>query len=477
MKSAETKYLKAKDYVSYSAANLCQSIMFGLVQGYLFIFYTTVFKINPAIVGTVFLIIKIWDGINDPIMGTIIDRTRSKWGKMRPYLIFGSIPFSLITISLFIPWSLSENLKVVYMFITYFIWEAFSTVVDVPMAGISAIVSPNSNERTKIISIGRISGSIGGELSTILVAAAFLITKSAAVVYAGTAVVAGLIAPVFVINGGLRLKEKIPPSIEKPRIRDAFKYLFINKPLLLLISGNFLSFFRNIVSASVVYFVSYVYLQPSIQVFFILPGSISSLVGMIISPALKQRFEAKTLFIGATLIHSAGLAVMFVAGQFTMNTVILASLLCIAMMPVGILNVIPTLMCADTIDYMEWKTGQRQEGISFALMSLRSKIASGFKDFTMSLILVAIGFTAAGTGALIPGRTDMYMQSEFTQRGIFMMMTIIPAVTNLLSVVPFLFYDLSGEKLKKIREELAQRRSLWKNSENAPVGETGPQGE
>jgi len=189
----EKKHLKFGDYASYSLANFCQSILFGLVQGYLFIFYTSVFMIHPAIVGTAFLVVKIWDGINDPIMGTIIDRTRSKWGKMRPYLIFGAIPFSLVTISLFIPWNISEGFKIVYMFVTFLTWEAFSTVVDVPMAGISAIVSSNTNERTKIISVGRIAGSAGGEVSTALVALAFLLTKSAAAVYIGTAVVAGIL--------------------------------------------------------------------------------------------------------------------------------------------------------------------------------------------------------------------------------------------------------------------------------------------
>lgn len=455
----EKKYLKFGDYASYSLANFCQSILFGLVQGYLFIFYTSVLMIHPAIVGTAFLIVKIWDGVNDPIMGTIIDRTRTKWGKMRPYLIFGAIPFSLVTISLFIPWNLSDGFKIVYMFVTFLTWEAFSTVVDVPMAGISAIVSTNTNERTKIISVGRIAGSAGGEIATVLVAVAFLLTKSAAVVYIGTVIVAGIVAPVFVISGGLKMKEVIPPSIEKPKIKDAFIYLYKNKPLLLLISGHFLSFFRNIVSASVVYFVSYVYLQPSLQIFFALPGSLSSLAGMILSPYLKRRFEAKTLYIAATIFHSVWLVIMFIVGQFTMNVYILAAILCIAMTPVGILNVIPSLMLTDTIDYMEWKTGQRQEGISFSLMSLRGKIASGFKDFTMSMILVAIGFSATGTGVLIPDRTDMYMQTDATQVGLFAMMTLIPALTNLVSIIPFLFYKLSGSRLKSIREELEQRRS------------------
>lgn len=467
MTTEEKKYLKFGDYASYSLANFCQSILFGLVQGYLFIFYTSVFMIHPAIVGTAFLVVKIWDGVNDPIMGTIIDRTRTKWGKMRPYLIFGSIPFSLITISLFIPWNISDAFKIAYMFITFLTWEAFSTVVDVPMAGISAVASPNTNERTKIISVGRIAGSAGGEIATALVALGFLLTKSAAAVYIGTAVIAGIVTPVFVIAGGLKLKERIPPSIEKPRIKDAFVYLFQNKPLLLLIGGHFLSFFRNIVSASVVYFVSYVYLKPSMQIFFALPGSLSSLVGMILSPYLKRRFEAKTLYIAATLFHSFWLLVMFIVGQFTMNPVILATILCIAMTPVGILNVIPSLMLTDTIDYMEWKTGQRQEGISFSLMSLRGKIASGFKDFVMSLILVAIGFSALGTGSLLPGRTDLYMQTEATQAGIFAMMTIIPALTNLVSIIPFLFYKLSGSRLSTIREELEVRRAAQAPAENS----------
>ncbi len=99
----EKKYLKAKDYITFSMARFATAAISGLVQGYLLIFYTSVLGIDPLKVGTMFLIAKIWDGINDPIMGVIVDKTRSKMGKMRPYLLYGAVPFGLVIIAMFLP--------------------------------------------------------------------------------------------------------------------------------------------------------------------------------------------------------------------------------------------------------------------------------------------------------------------------------------------------------------------------------------
>lgn len=461
----EAKYLNKGDYISFSLASFASSAVNGLAQGYLLIFYTAILDINPKATALMFLIAKIWDGINDPIMGVIVDKTRTRWGKMRPYLILGAIPFGIIAISLFLPVNFSYNGRVIYMYITYFAYGIIATIVGVPLGGLSAVVSPNTQERTKIISISRILGSIGEQSALVLISVLLIVTgKKMGLSYMLTAMIIGCIAPVFMIISGIRLKERIEPSSETPNILDGFKYLFKNKPFLLMIFSNLLTFFRNLVSAAIIYVVTYIYCNGSLQIWFALPGAIASMLGMLFAPALKKRMEAKQLFILATIWHSIGLAVVFLIG-YQVHWSVTAAFMFIAMLPVGILNVVPTLMAADTLDYWEHKTGERREGVTFSLMGLRSKVASGFKDFVLSYLLIFVGFSKMGTGELMPG-TDTYFQTPETQKGLFMIFTIIPAITNLISILPMMFYNLQGERLQEIRLELEKRRNTKEVDKN-----------
>lgn len=464
----QTKYLKNKDYIFFSLATFASSAINGLAQGYLLFFYTAIMGIPLSAVGIMFLIAKIWDGINDPIMGVIVDKTRSKYGKMRPYLIFGSIPFAVFTILLFSNLSFVKTMdaKIIYMYVTYLAFGMLGTLVGVPLGGLPAVVSPNVQERTKIISISRILGSVGEQSALVLISLGLLLlNNNYSTTYTMTAWIIGIIAPIFMVLSGLVLKERIEPTKETPKVLDGFKYLFKNKPFFLLILSNLLTFFRNLVSAAIIYVVSYIYCNGSLQIFFALPGAIASMVGMMFAPKLKKRFNAKQLFIIATIWHSVSLAVVFLLGM-NMPWIVIALAMFVAMLPVGVLNVVPHLMAADTLDYWEYKTGQRQEGITFSLMGLRSKISSGLKDYVLAFLLSYFLFTQPLE--LIDGHTPV--QSLYTQKGIFMIYTIIPAVLNLVSIIPILFYDLTGERIEKIQEELIMRRR--QNEENNEGGHT-----
>ncbi len=457
---ANKKYLKPRDYAFFSLAQFASSAVTGLVQGYLLFFYTVCVGIPAAQVGVMFLFSKIFDGLNDPIMGVIVDKTRSKWGKMRPYLFFGAIPWGILTIIMFMPSIYSTmgstTAKVAFMWITYLLYSILGTVVGIPLQGLPAVASPNTDERAKIISISRILGSIGEQSALVLVTLFLLITKNDYPnSYMLMALVIGILGPIFMLLGSKFIKERLEPTDRTPNILEGFKYLFKNKQFLLLICSNLLTFFRNFVSAMIIYVVSYIYNDGSLQIIFALPGAIASMIGMMIAPKLRKMMDSKKLFVFATIWHSVALAIIFfiylVGGTWWW---LVAIMMFAAMIPVGILNVIPHLMATDTLDYWEDKTGDRCEGITFSLMSLRSKISSGFKDYVMSYLLVYFGFSQA-----LPFLSDHTpVQSDFTKFGLFAIYTIIPAVLNLVSIVPILFYKLSGKKMAEIQGRLAVKR-------------------
>lgn len=456
---ANKKYLKKRDYIFFSLAQFASSAVTGLVQGYLLFFYTVCVGISPAAVGTMFLVSKIFDGLNDPIMGVIVDRTRTKWGKMRPYLFGAAIPWGILTIIMFMPGiytSMNGAGKVAFMWITYLLYSILGTAVGVPLNGLPAVASPNTDERAKIISISRILGSIGEQSALVLLTLFLIITQdNYPSSYMLMALIIGILGPLFMVLGAKFVKERLEPTSRTPNVLEGFKYLFKNKQFLLLIGSNLLTFFRNFVSAMIIYVVSYIYANGSLQIIFSLPGAVASMIGMMLAPKMRKLMDSKRLFILATIWHSVALALIFfiyiIGGKAWW---LVAILMFIAMIPVGILNVIPHLMATDTLDYWEDKTGDRCEGITFSLMSLRSKISSGLKDYTMSYLLVFFGFSQA-----LPFLSDHTpVQSDFTKLGLFSIYTIIPAVLNLISIVPILFYKLSGKKMAEIQGRLAVKR-------------------
>ena len=231
---------------------------------------------------------------------------------------------------------------------------------------------------------------------------------------------------------------------------------------MILICSNLLTFFRNLVSAAIMYVVAYIYGNGSLQIAFALPGAIASMIGMLFAPKLKRHFNAKQLFIIATIWHSVCLVGVYFVGM-TVPWYLIAILMFFTMLPVGVLNVVPHLMAADTIDYWEHKTGQRQEGITYSLMGLRSKVSSGLKDYFLTFLLGYFLFSQPL--GFVEGHVPV--QSEYTKGGLFAIYTIIPAVLNLVSIVPMLFYNLTGARIRNIQEELAIRHEERRLAEQA----------
>lgn len=459
----EKKHLKFRDYASFGGAMFANGAVTGLMQAYLLTYCLLIIPESRYMLGVIFFLVKVWDGVNDPILGLIIDKTKTRWGKMRPYIIFAAIPFGLLSIVFFIlPSTFPPALNLTLIFVLYILWDTVSTLVDVPLNGLYSVITPNSKERTKLVTFTRLLGSAGGEAALVLYTIYLIIFGDDLMKESITAaaITIGALAPILLIWGAVNSKERLAPPIqEKATLKDTVKYLKQNKPLIFLLFANLLTFFRHVVSASIIYLVAIVFAEPSKQIIFSIPGAIASVLGMLLAPYMKKRFDSKSIFIISTIAHSVGLVMVFVVGKSVMATnmsmalYIVAALSFVAMLPVGLLNTVPTLMATDIIDYMELKTGKRFEGMTFSLMTLRGKVASGFKDAWMIFLLVYI-FKLAGDR----NSSSFPPQSDWTKNGIFLMYTLIPAATNLLSILPLKWYKLDGKMMKDINNQLDEMR-------------------
>lgn len=472
MAEKEIRYVGVKENLAYGFANAGQVFGYNLVAGgYLSLFFTKVFEIPTGAVATMIFVLGIWDTINDPIMGGVIDRTRTRYGKLRPYLLFVPIPLAIATVMLFAGPELLANttnltIKIVYMYISYFIWEFFYTIGDVPFWGMSTAISPSPSDRTRAISTARFISSVLGGLSTTALVVMMDLTNNGVwgLTLSNDFLILALIAAfmlIFVFSlAGRKTKERVVQSIKEPSIIEGLKVMLKNKPLLLIILGNVIGALGGLAGVFQTYYYDTVLNLNSAVLWISLPGTIFGFLTYLLIPKLKKKFDNKQIVIMNILCRAVvGSAVFFVGLNFYKTSVLGVSILLMVQNFIfsffnTINMVIPTEMIGDTVDYMEWKTGERNEGVSFSVLTFVGKMTGSISLSIGTALLkyINLSFTKNELGQQVA------VKGENTDFWIWALFTIIPHLLCLLSLVPYLFYDLTGKKLETIRSEMKERR-------------------
>lgn len=479
----EIRYVGVKENLAYGFANAGQVFGYNLVAGgYLSLFFTKVFGIPAQAVATMILVLGAWDTINDPLMGGIIDKTRTRYGKLRPYLLFVPIPLAAATIFLFAgPEILADakttTIKIVYMYISYFIWEFFYTIGDVPFWGMSTAISPSPSDRTRAISTARFISSILGGLSTTALVVMMDLTNNGAwglslsQDFLILAVIAAFML-VFVFSlAGRKTKERVVQSFKEPSVLEGFKVMLKNKPLMLIIIGNVIGALSGLASVFQTYYYDTVLNLNSAVIWISLPGTIFGFLTYLLIPKLKKRFDNRQIIFLNGICRLVVGAVVFTVGLKFYNTSVLAVsiLLMIQNFIFSFFNtinmVIPTEMIGDTVDYMEWKTGERNEGVSFSVLTFVGKLTGSLSTSLGTALLPIIGLSFAtdemGQQVAVKGdNTDLWIWALFT---------LIPHILGIFSLVPYIFYDLTGEKLENIRKDMKIRREELSKSVSGEV--------
>lgn len=474
----EKRYVGVKETVIYGIANGGQVIGYNLVRMQLTFFLVTVFGIPGTAVSLMIFIMGIWDTMNDPIMGTIVDKTRTRYGKLRPYLLFVPIPLGIATILFFggaefLRDVQSTAAKIVYMCITYFIWEFFYTICDIPFWGLSAAISPNPQDRSMAITSARfISGIIGGLVGPVI--SVFIdLQKSGKIgidmrqLFFILGIVAGTFGMALFSLAGICTKERVIQNSEEPKISDCFKCLFKNKPLLLIVCSNVLGTVESIADTFTQYFYLFTLGKASLSIIAGIPGTITGFLAYTFIPALEKKWSSKQIIIRAVIVKAVvSSAIFFIGIKWYRQPTVIVPL----MMVWGVFNsvvssikmVIPTKMIGDTVDYMEWKTEERNEGTSFSLLTFVSKLTGSLATAVSAALIPVIGLQQVNQDMVLPENGEIN-----TRFLLWAIVTIIPAVLNLLSLIPYAFYDLEGEKLDNIHREIAARREEITKSASA----------
>ncbi|MBQ7117284.1 MAG: MFS transporter [Clostridia bacterium] len=470
-KTKEKRYVGVKETLIYGIANGGQCIGYNMMTAQRAFFLVSVFGVPEIVVSTMLAIMAFWDAFNDPIMGAVVDKTRTRYGKLRPYLIFVPIFLGITTVlffggPIFLTDAASRPMRIVYMCITYFIWEFFYTIGDIPFWGLSSAISPSPLDRSRVIKSARlISGIIGGIPGIIITVCIDLsrngtIPLSLSQVFLVLSIIAGTFGMYLFSLAGTKTKERVVYVNEEPKLSECFAFLFKNKPLVLIMLSNLISVLGGIGGTFSVYYYYNALGVNSLSLLAGLPGTIVGWVTYPLMAILEKRWTSRQIVVRVAFMNAGVNALVFLLGSkhYTEMGVIVPLLMLQGMsnaFNASIGAVIPTKMISETVDYMEYETGKRNEGMAFSVLTFMGKLTG-----TLS--------TALGT-ALIPlvglvrdEATQMMVVSETspinTNFWLWALITVIPTTLGLLSLIPYKFYDLEGEKLRNIQIEVQRRR-------------------
>lgn len=443
METIKREPVKTREMVGYAFGNMAQNIIYLMISVYLLYFYTDVFGITAAAAGTLFLVARIFDGLNDPIMGFLADRTKSKMGRFRPYILFGMLPLAAATVLLFSAPDLSDTGKLIYAYITYFLQGIIFTIVLIPYFAMPAAMTQDAKERSKISVLNILLSTIAAIMVSIVVKPIVALFPTEKQGYQMTTILFMIVALVSFYVCFRSTKERIVPKRQANySFKDSYKLILKNTPLILIsVSYIFFSIQYTMRMQAVTYFAKYNLGNDSLTSVILGVAILFSLAGTALSLPMMNRFGKKaTYLIGAGAGMVLNLALYFVPAT---NFVLLLILIGLGQMAVATPLSATWSMAPDAVDFGEWKMGIRAEGVTFGAFSFVQKFASALAGSLAGVILTIAGYVANA------------QQTPQALNGILHMLSTIPAVCCAICFVIMLFYGLNTEKMNQIVAELS----------------------
>lgn len=455
--------LSVKEKIGYSVGDTASNLFFQTIMLFLTYFYTDVFGLPAAAIGTLFLVTRLWDAINDPIMGTIADRTNTRWGKFRPYILFMSLPFCVMGVLAFTTPNFEVTGKLIYAYITYNFLMMTYTAVNVPYSALMGVITPNSMERTELSTYRFVAAFFGGfivQASMMYLVRYFGNGNEATGWQMAMACLSGLAFVLFLVTFATTKERVYPPKEQKSNLKIDLKDLFTSVPWLLIAGASiFQLIFIVIRSSMIMYYFKYFVKDQTVTLFgntmnltldslassFMISGTVLTILGSILTKWFTKKFDKKNTYASA-LILSAVMCGMyyFLKPQDLLFIYALNIIVSFAFGPVSVLQ---WAMYTDVADYSEWKNKRRATGLVMAA----------------SLFALKMGLTLGG--AIVAWMLDYYgfvanqVQSAGTIDGIIKLMSIFPAIAGIIGGLLVLsFYPLTNKMMVTIEEDLTARR-------------------
>ncbi|MXG69795.1 MFS transporter [Escherichia coli] len=441
--------LSLKEKIGYGMGDAGSCMIWSVLALYLTWFYTDVYGLDAGIVGTLFLVIRIFDAFSDPVMGAICDRTRTRWGKFRPWLLWMAVPFGLGAVLMFTTPDLSMNGKIIYAWVTYLVMSLIYTAINIPYCSVAGVITLNQKQRLGCLSWRFFLNGLATLIvsSSILPLTDWLGDGNRASGFQLTMMIMGGAATLMFLFCFSSIKERVVSIKTNDSLRKDLNDIIKNDQWLLMITITFLNVFPAFIRGAVtIYYATYV-MQASVGfiTFFMALGVACNMLGSVIAKPLTDRFDKVKLFrIINIILGILSFALWFVDPHSL-------TLLLTLFIVINILHLIqsgPILwaMMSDVDDYGDWKFGKRLTGISFAGNLFMLKMGLAVAGAIVAWILSWTGYVA-----------NQAQQNPQTLQGIIMMFSLLPMVSYFFSAWIVRYFKLNQTFLEKIKVDLAKR--------------------
>ncbi|MDR7271507.1 GPH family glycoside/pentoside/hexuronide:cation symporter [Pelomonas saccharophila] len=442
------KPLTRREIVGYGLGDMGFNFYWTNISTFLLIFYTDTFGITAAAAATMLFVVKIFNAFTDPMIGALADRTQTRWGKFRPFLLFMPLPLAVVGVLTYSTPDLGPTGKLVWAYVTYLLLMTLYTSVNLPYSALSGVISGDARERNAINASRFVAGFAGG---TIVTAASPRLVNwlgggdhalgwTLAMVFWGLAA-----ALIFAITFSTTTERVQPTQAEPSSVRQDLADLRSNRPwillffLALIIMGGI-----TLRMTSAAYYFKYVVNRPELLATFVPAYLLAAAAGTACTPLLTRFIDKRRLMIGlmmASTVLSA--AFLFVDA----DQIVLMYALQIALgLVLGPKSPLSFSMLADSADYNEWRNGRRATGMTFAASSFAQKLGTAVAVGVIGTLFTALGY--------VPNAA----QSAGSQAGIVWLMSVIPASFTLLAAVLMMFYTLDNPTMARIQADLAARK-------------------
>ena len=471
-------HIPKKEFWIFTIAALGQNLVYSCMSSYVTDYYVNVLRLAPMFVLLLMLFARVWDAINDPLMGTIIDRHNTRFGRMKPYPLITCVPIAILTILMFHKPDLVDGPLMVYTAVVYVLWGMIYTSSDVPFWSLPNIMTPNPDERGKLISLGRTLGGISTGIVTVLPMIVGPVLKNMGysdvqadeLKYKIMAISCSVIGMALFLTVSFSAKEriKLPNSKSKKGMgeKSTLYRIFHCKPLMMVVLAGTLSFGRYMLQAAAPHVARYAGFKlkddfqanvTAVALIIQVCAAIGMFGAMVVVPFLYKKFNYKQLMIYTCLAGFAASLLTCVIGWATKNLFLCIPTMIISSIPLGVINVVSYAMVCDSLDYMEWETGHRDTALGSACQSFVNKLGNALSTVMIigmyMLVKIDVNSMYDSAGAATINLTS---GQEFSM---FALITIVPGISLLLCAIPLFFYDIVGEKKDRITKELAEQRA------------------
>lgn len=435
-----------KQYFAFGLGNFASQLSWTMVSTYLSIFYTDVVGLAPAAISILFLVAKIWDGINDPMMGAIMQMTNSRWGRFRPYVFIGAPILVILTILTFTVPGFGSTGKLVYAYVTYIGLGMTYTMTNVPYQALPNAMTRDNAKINRLMSaetFGMMIGMTVLNLVTLPLVNYFEKIKPQCGYRYTAALYAVIALPMFWYCVKECKENIIPTKEEKGNVKDSLKLLFTSKNMVMVLIYDCLVIMGAMGRIAVaVYFYLYVVNTGGITSIYMMMPMFMGVILTPFAPKIMDKLGKRMTTIVFVLVQSVGLLLLFVGPSSNKAFV----MFCVVIYGLGALKepALPGLL-VDALDEIEYKTGKRPDGIAFSLLGLGNKIGNAIGSAIFIAIIGWYGYK---------GGVDI---TPHIQSGINIVVNLLPVVLFIISLIPVFFFTLKESDLEGMRAEISRR--------------------